>query len=170
MERVLQEVADLKQSSIETKAKMYELHGLCPVRYNNKCFFAVIDFDLGVKFDIAEFLCYEKGAKLANIYSEKHLEALGDYIRPYLVLGKGEISGVSVHTGMKFNPITAIITLTDGTQSDLNRWFSGHPWYEPDRTIIELYTRKLGDSYEVSHYDASVLYDYHGALCEIDLA
>nr|XP_039268529.1 uncharacterized protein LOC120343428 [Styela clava] len=130
MEMLLQEFKDLKQYSIENKAKIYEMHDLCPVRYNNKCFFGIFDYDAHPTYEIAEVLCDEKGAKLANIYSEEHMEALGNYIRPYIVLSKGKLSSILVYTGMEFNPAIGVITLTDGTQSDLDHWLPGHPKYE----------------------------------------
>lgn len=108
----------------EEKLKhMTQTFDLCPVFYNNSCFY--VFSNESVKMDAARIICEASGGHLANIYSIEHWNAIKEYVRKYKMAG---MSFTSLYTGMRLDRSNLAVQLRDGSAVKYRvTWFPGRP-------------------------------------------
>ncbi|XP_039252928.2 uncharacterized protein LOC120330148 [Styela clava] len=149
-------VADLVQQKItvienELKKIRSELNvcermktGLCPMKHNGNCYWAIKSPMTAVE---GRALCQAVGGIAADVLDGVHFEK----IRVYLAT----LASDSEHfwTGMNFNTKTRQVTLSDGTLAPHVYWHTGYPNASTGRTAILFSSESNPASNRVGYID-----------------
>ncbi|XP_077976232.1 uncharacterized protein LOC120341429 [Styela clava] len=150
---------------LEERKKILESReGACEIKFDGKCYWAE-SLDHGVTgYDRWEATCAERNGSPANIYSEKHYNVIMRYLRAKIF---AKSSGIYLWVGMRTNPATGIVTLSDGSRAPFMKWYPGYPSKRFDHTHMTIVQRVPSSSAEIGIHNWPPTSSRGGVLCEL---
>nr|XP_039265869.1 pulmonary surfactant-associated protein A-like [Styela clava] len=149
----------------EERIKILEnREGACEIKFDGKCYW-VESLDHGVTgYDRWEATCAERNGSPANIYSEKHYNVIMRYLRAKIFAKR---STNFLWVGMRTNPATGIVTLSDGSRAPFMKWYPGYPSKSPAHTHMTIVQRVPSSSVNIGIHNCPPTSSREGVLCEL---
>nr|XP_039265669.1 uncharacterized protein LOC120341254 [Styela clava] len=138
--------------------------GACEIKFDGKCYW-VESLDHGVTgYDRWEATCAERNGSPANIYSEKHYNVIMRYLRAKIF---AKSNGIYLWVGMRTNPATGIVTLSDGSRAPFMKWYPGYPSKSSAYTHMTIVQRVPSSSANIGIHNCPPTSSREGVLCEL---
>ncbi|XP_039264703.2 uncharacterized protein LOC120340493 [Styela clava] len=138
--------------------------GACEIKFDGKCYWVkrLDHFVTGYERWVA--ICAERNGSPANIYSEKHYEVIMRYLRAK-ILAKRDL--IALWVGMRTNPATGIVTLSDGSRAPFMKWYPGYPSKSSAYTHMTIVQRVPSSSVNIGIHNWPPTSSREGVLCEL---
>lgn len=151
----------LNNSETEMQQLQSEINDVCPIKYNDKCFWVGQVLYKSLTLNGSRDVCEAQGAKLADIYSREHY---------YMLLGHLSTFGwkdgyINAWIGLTYDAETNSALLSNGTTAPFVRWYAGYPVASFCCGIILRVTNVYSDANQHLHNSASDAL-MSAAICE----
>ncbi|XP_077976405.1 uncharacterized protein LOC144432158 [Styela clava] len=150
---------------LEERIKILESReGACEIKFDGKCYWVeTLDHSV-TDYDRWEATCAERNGSPANIYSKKHYNVIMRYLRAKILTKRGVIA---IWVGMRTNPATGIVTLSDGSRAPFMKWYPGFPSKRSDHTHMTIVQRVPSSSASIGIHNWPPTHTREGVLCEL---
>nr|XP_039266110.1 pulmonary surfactant-associated protein A-like isoform X1 [Styela clava] len=154
-----------KIEKLEERIKILESReGACEIKYNGKCFWTVTLDHFVPGYDKGVAMCAERNGSPANIYSEEHYNIIMRYLRSKTL---AKLSAIHLWIGMRTNPATGTVTLSNGSPAPFMKWYPGSPSKDLARTHMTIVQRVPSSNPSVGIHNWPPTATREGVLCEL---
>nr|XP_039261895.1 uncharacterized protein LOC120338036 [Styela clava] len=133
----------------------------CPVRYEEKCYRAILHEKQDVDYEEGKNLCHKIGWKLANVYSIEHFEKL----KKYLLTLVEPTNYVTVWVAMRWDHRRRYVILSNGAIAEDLPTLTGYPI--TNNATMNLYIDNSTDAGSIGLMNYDQYFMRRGALCEV---
>ncbi|XP_039265259.2 uncharacterized protein LOC120340924 [Styela clava] len=151
--------------NLKERIRTLELRqGVCDIKYDGKCFWVEVRDHWFSGYEEAAALCAKKNGAPANIYSAEHFNLIMPYLRTKIMAGREYIH---LWLGMRYNPRTNLLTLSDGRPALFKQMYPGYPTKNVKYTHMTIVQRIPSSLTNIGFHNFDPILQREGALCEI---
>nr|XP_039265893.1 pulmonary surfactant-associated protein A-like [Styela clava] len=150
---------------LEERIKILESRqGACEIKFDGKCYWVERLDHFVAGYDRLARICAERNGSPANIYSEKHYNTIMRFLRAKILAKR---DWIAMWVGMRTNPTTGIVTLSDGSRARFMKWYPGYPSKDSAYTHMTIVQRVPSSSANIGIHNWPPTSTRDGVLCEL---